>query len=159
MGVLYFSPAHRHYFCLSVCLLIFLNNVALIIVMVQPWLWFGLVGGAYWFSVCSVLETCLGLFSRNFTSLTYHFISHLNPDIFGKRQAWTKTWYLFMDCDTNYCNYFRSIMANASLHHDSNIILSAYLVTRYSKLCSRYLVNLGCICHRRKQTTWSLKQQ
>ena len=72
--------------------------------------------------VCSVVETFLGRFS----SLTYQFISHINPDIFRKWQdipAWnllnmlrnhftyiyiysgssnstTKTWYLFMDCDT-----------------------------------------------------------
>ena len=55
----------------------------------------------------------------NFTSLIYQLISHINPDIHEKLQAWTflmctkiiyvcsrssnsttKTWYLFMDCDT-----------------------------------------------------------
>jgi len=76
----------------------------------------------HWFSVCSVVETFLGRFSWNFTSLTYQFISHINPYIFGKWQdvsAWnfllcleiisvcsgssnstTETWYLVMDCDT-----------------------------------------------------------
>ena len=71
---------------------------------------------AYWFSVCSVVETFLGRFSWNFTSFTYHSMSHINPEIFGQCQdisAWnfwvcseiiyvcrggsnstTKTWYL-----------------------------------------------------------------
>jgi len=41
--------------------------------------------------MCSMVETFLGRFSWNFTSLTYQFISHINPDIFGKWQdisAW-----------------------------------------------------------------------
>jgi len=33
-GELYISTAHRHYFCLSVCLLIILNTVALIFLIV-----------------------------------------------------------------------------------------------------------------------------
>jgi len=92
VGELYLSTAHGHYFCLSVCLII-LNTVAQTFSIAIS---HGTPGTAiikihsnreaYWFSVCSVAETFLGRFSWNFTSLTYQFISHLNPDIFGKWQ-------------------------------------------------------------------------
>jgi len=43
-----------------------------------------------------VVETFLGRFSLNFTSLTYQFISHINPDIFEKRQAVSAWFFLNM---------------------------------------------------------------
>jgi len=35
-GKFYFSTAHGHYFCLSVCLLIILNTAALVFSIVRP---------------------------------------------------------------------------------------------------------------------------
>jgi len=61
-GELYLSTAHGHYFCLSVCLLIILNTVALIFSIVTS---HGTPGTAIikiQFSACTVVETFLGRF-------------------------------------------------------------------------------------------------
>ena len=90
-GELYFPTVLGHYFCLSGCLLIILNTVALIFSIVishgtpgTPIIKIHSNRGLLIFSVFCGIDTFLGRFSRNFTSLTYQFISYINPDIFGK---------------------------------------------------------------------------
>ena len=127
-----FSTAHSHYFCLSVCQLIILNTLALIYstvishAVVQPTIKIHSNRGLLIFSVFYGRNYSRPIFLK-FTSLTYQFVSHINPDIFGKWQ----------DISLKFLNMLRNHLrtyVSEALHVSPLLRLGTFswIVTRYS---------------------------